>query len=451
MNPTRNFPTQARAGAARPPVINQHGRANAHVNNNCVQPKAAQLQTPRAGQFPQPHAPRATLPPRPANAAGQTYAVRAPQEARAPQGARTPQETRTPRAPAVYSPQTPAPHVLQPKAAAARPPHAQPPNAHARQAQATAAPPVYRPNPLPHVLQMKEARAGFAPFSQTKATPLSQTKAAPHGPRAPINAARAGASTLAARDLTGSRPSAPTAHSHAAHAHAAHSHAARAQARPSHLPTPRGAAVAPRAASHVQAKCSPASGRCCGKCAKHKAQRVGAHVVQRRAWGRPGQVVQRRAWGRVIQMSDMDEDEDYDPNDEPAGCDDTQYVDDDCDLKHPYYTDVRRYFYPSGYRAATDQWAEERAEELQGDCDDGEFECPDCEDCIDNDNLTIEHLQSVVQHWNATGHNESQLHRANWYNDTSNMDILCQPCNSRRGGGAVYQHNVGTNFSGPNG
>ena len=63
---------------------------------------------------------------------------------------------------------------------------------------------------------------------------------------------------------------------------------------------------------------------------------------------------------------------------------------------------------------------------------------------------TIEHNTPVATHWNNNGHDQTQLQRANWYNDTTNLSILCGPCNSSLGsGGVTYNSDVGPNFVGP--
>ena len=74
---------------------------------------------------------------------------------------------------------------------------------------------------------------------------------------------------------------------------------------------------------------------------------------------------------------DDDSDSDYVPDSDDTPCDDTTYHDDDCSLKSPYDTNVRTYFYPSGYRATTLAWKAGRLTALQDPGDATKFICRD--------------------------------------------------------------------------
>jgi len=61
---------------------------------------------------------------------------------------------------------------------------------------------------------------------------------------------------------------------------------------------------------------------------------------------------------------------------------------------------------------------------------------------------TIEHIKPVVWHWNNYGHNQKKGDRRDWYYDFSNLEIICQSCNSSKSGsGQTYQIGTGPNYS----
>ncbi|MDQ2807423.1 MAG: hypothetical protein M3Z04_11015 [Chloroflexota bacterium] len=67
--------------------------------------------------------------------------------------------------------------------------------------------------------------------------------------------------------------------------------------------------------------------------------------------------------------------------------------------------------------------------------------------------VTIEHAnESVVEHWNAQGHNITQNERNDWYDMESNLLVWCRSCNcSKQQGDGVggYDPQVGPKFRGP--
>jgi hypothetical protein len=63
--------------------------------------------------------------------------------------------------------------------------------------------------------------------------------------------------------------------------------------------------------------------------------------------------------------------------------------------------------------------------------------------------VQVDHKSSVSGHWNGGGNNTDQATRAAWNANTGNFQLLCQPCNGRKGGDGDYTKNVGANFRGP--
>ncbi len=56
---------------------------------------------------------------------------------------------------------------------------------------------------------------------------------------------------------------------------------------------------------------------------------------------------------------------------------------------------------------------------------------------------TLDHIIPVAKHWNTKGHNQTQSEREAWYNDTTNLQVVCKKHNSKKGSlGIKYQHNV---------
>jgi len=70
----------------------------------------------------------------------------------------------------------------------------------------------------------------------------------------------------------------------------------------------------------------------------------------------------------------------------------------------------------------------------------------------DSPDLTIEHMQPVVVHWNTIGHDATRTTRLDFYNDTSKMTLRLRSANSSGGGimaaqGIRYRQDVGSNYS----
>lgn len=58
----------------------------------------------------------------------------------------------------------------------------------------------------------------------------------------------------------------------------------------------------------------------------------------------------------------------------------------------------------------------------------------ECAICHSRENLTLDHIKPVSQWFNEKGYMCSKEVRSQWYNDTSNLRILCRSCNSSKGG-----------------
>jgi hypothetical protein len=61
----------------------------------------------------------------------------------------------------------------------------------------------------------------------------------------------------------------------------------------------------------------------------------------------------------------------------------------------------------------------------------------------------IDHIEDVTVHWKREGHNMTQEQRNKWYDNPSNLRILCESCNSAKNKGR-YIRKVGKKFRGPN-
>lgn len=147
---------------------------------------------------------------------------------------------------------------------------------------------------------------------------------------------------------------------------------------------------------------------------------------------------------------DTSSSEEDDPNDSDYSddsdeeCEDSYWVK-DCQVKAA--CDIRRTFYPNGYTKAAKDWkALQVAALAHAACKAGEFKCPQCNTCKNNPSID-HHPLPVVKHWNKYGYNQSQIERNAWYNDTTNMRVMCVNCNGGLGGGDVYDHEVGPKFS----
>ncbi|MFJ6436206.1 hypothetical protein [Streptomyces sp. NPDC091416] len=63
--------------------------------------------------------------------------------------------------------------------------------------------------------------------------------------------------------------------------------------------------------------------------------------------------------------------------------------------------------------------------------------------------FSLDHRQEVAEHWNDIGRKKDQNTRVEFYSDTSNLDPMCQSCNSTKNGPSVIP-NVTEKFRGPN-
>lgn len=63
--------------------------------------------------------------------------------------------------------------------------------------------------------------------------------------------------------------------------------------------------------------------------------------------------------------------------------------------------------------------------------------------------FSLDHRKEVAEHWNDIGSKKDQNTRVDFYSDTSNLDPMCQSCNSSKSGPSVIP-NVTENFRGPN-
>lgn len=88
------------------------------------------------------------------------------------------------------------------------------------------------------------------------------------------------------------------------------------------------------------------------------------------------------------------------------------------DRSGTYKLSVRQMLFPGGF------WQETK-ELLNGAC------CAECETTSD---LTLDHIWSVSAYFNEIGYKKTREERTKWYNDTSNLRVLCRRCNSQKGG-----------------
>jgi hypothetical protein len=133
------------------------------------------------------------------------------------------------------------------------------------------------------------------------------------------------------------------------------------------------------------------------------------------------------------------------------------------ELKPEYHKKIRDEFYPSKYYTSTNQWFNDR---LNNPPPKG-VQNPDprkSNEFLDElkpgeswpkSKATIDHKTHVVKHWNdGGGNNMRQDARAEWFNETNNLQIASKKNNSSDGAqvrkaGFVYLPVVGPNFRGP--
>ncbi|MFF2926907.1 DUF6531 domain-containing protein [Streptomyces celluloflavus] len=70
-------------------------------------------------------------------------------------------------------------------------------------------------------------------------------------------------------------------------------------------------------------------------------------------------------------------------------------------------------------------------------------------DIVPSDELTYEHLNPVVQHWNSTGYDSDRTTRNDFYNDVDHMEPMSRSENSSGGArmGVNYRQDTGPNYS----
>jgi Domain of unknown function (DUF4157) len=131
-------------------------------------------------------------------------------------------------------------------------------------------------------------------------------------------------------------------------------------------------------------------------------------------------------------------------------------------LKEAYRSIVRKTFYGSGYWVDTEQWKADRLKTLINPGDPTQFK-DEIEGTWEpliirgklNDNVTIDHLHKVADHWNTeSGNNMNQSGRKAFYNDTADLRLTAWKNNSSDGAKAAaeglrYLPDVGPKFRGP--
>ncbi|GAA3851275.1 hypothetical protein GCM10022227_05630 [Streptomyces sedi] len=67
---------------------------------------------------------------------------------------------------------------------------------------------------------------------------------------------------------------------------------------------------------------------------------------------------------------------------------------------------------------------------------------------VPNDELTYEHREPVVEHWNREGYNTDRATRNDFYNDVDNLEPMTRSQNSRGGANlsTTYRQDVGPNY-----
>ncbi|WP_121392702.1 phage tail protein [Actinokineospora cianjurensis] len=127
------------------------------------------------------------------------------------------------------------------------------------------------------------------------------------------------------------------------------------------------------------------------------------------------------------------------------------------------YPDIRAKFYPSAYSATAHTWAAAQLTALKARAATSGLAPPpgvplhSCYLCVQGahlvheENWTFDHQVPVAKHWTDTGRKSRHSERVRFYSDTSILEIMCGPCNSRKGSsGASFGRNVEPTFRGPN-
>lgn len=109
-------------------------------------------------------------------------------------------------------------------------------------------------------------------------------------------------------------------------------------------------------------------------------------------------------------------------------------------------TKIRQHMYPSGYIVAAKQIKTDTLNHRAVSYGTS-WNCPSCGNNRSWDDITIDHIMPVAEHWNRYGHDQTKQDRHDWFNDTDNHQCMCRSCNSSFGSGGIYYSRVvGPNF-----
>lgn len=91
--------------------------------------------------------------------------------------------------------------------------------------------------------------------------------------------------------------------------------------------------------------------------------------------------------------------------------------------------DIRANCYPSSFVEKVIKWKKSEIIDSGG-------RCPICLASYDDAShrASIDHVIPVSRHWNTVGYRSRQAERTRFYNDTSNLMVICTSCNSSKGG-----------------
>ena len=131
------------------------------------------------------------------------------------------------------------------------------------------------------------------------------------------------------------------------------------------------------------------------------------------------------------------------------------------EIKDEYRGDIRATFYGSKYRGSAVTWKAVTLKAIIDPSDSSRFidqmtgkSEPRSIRGEPNDNVTIDHMTHVVDHWNSTGNNTRQTARLDFYSNTGGLRLVSWSNNSTDGAlagaaGDRYQPQVGPDFRGP--
>jgi hypothetical protein len=67
---------------------------------------------------------------------------------------------------------------------------------------------------------------------------------------------------------------------------------------------------------------------------------------------------------------------------------------------------------------------------------------------IPPEQVTLDHIEPVVEHWNTRGYNMTRAERTRWFNEPENLRVAPQPRNSAEGAMMpTYRQDVGTGYT----